>query len=154
MTSDPSLHFPFSDGMLPVISTRELSNFELALSKDGYRIGTHRCSNLLDYNEIPTEYGFITSETKNPNVIGESQPYQFSSEMRGESSLRFYRNLDLEACLWEFNTYYDMSELLDQCGGQVGTDGQVRNQIQIYSEFNFVTCNVHLFLYVYNIIYR
>ena len=111
--------------MLPVISTRELSNFELALSKDGYRVGTHRCSNLLDFNEIPTEYGFITSETKNANVIGESQPYQFSEEMRGASSLRFYRNLDLEACLWEFNTYYDMSELLDQCGGQVGTDGQV-----------------------------
>ncbi|XP_033631977.1 extracellular matrix protein 3-like [Asterias rubens] len=132
---------PHVDGMLPVISTRELSNFELALSKDGYRVGTHRCSNLLDFNEIPTEYGFITSETKNANVIGESQPYQFSEEMRGASSLRFYRNLDLEACLWEFNTYYDMSELLDQCGGQVGTDGQVLDLIQSY-----VTLRVPLYV--------
>ncbi len=132
---------PHVDGMLPVISTRELSNFELALSKDGYRVGTHRCSNLLDFNEIPTEYGFITSETKNANVIGESQPYQFSSEMRGASSLRFYRNLDLEACLWEFTTYYDMSELLDECGGQVGTDGQVLDLIQSY-----VTLRVPLYV--------
>lgn len=123
---------PHIDGMLPVISTRQLSNFELALSKDGYRLGTHRCSNLLDYNEVFTEYGFITDETKNPNVIGESQPYQYSADMRGASTLRFYRNLDLEACLWEFTTYYDMSELLDQCGGQIGTDGQVLDSVQSY----------------------
>lgn len=111
--------------MLPVISTRQLSNFELALSPDGLRVGTHRCSNLLDFNELPTQYGFISEETKNPNVIGEVVPYQFNQDLRGPSTLRFYRNLDLEACLWEFNAYYDMSELLDECGGKVGTDGQV-----------------------------
>jgi hypothetical protein len=38
--------------MLPVVSTRQLSNFELTLSKDGTRLATHRCSNLLDYNEV------------------------------------------------------------------------------------------------------
>ncbi|XP_038062968.1 extracellular matrix protein 3-like [Patiria miniata] len=127
-----SITMPHVDGMLPVISTRQLSNFELALSKDGYRVGTHRCSNLLDYNEIPTEYGFINSETKNANVIGQSQPYQFSTEMRGAATLRFYRNLDLEACLWDFTTYYDMSELLNECGGQIGTDGQVLDLVQSY----------------------
>lgn len=112
--------------MLPVISTRQLSNFELALSKDGYRVGVHRCSNLLDYDEVPTDYGFITEETKNPNVVGDTFAYQYSPELRGEETLRFYRNLNLEACLWEFNAYYEMSELLDECGGLVGTDGQVR----------------------------
>ena len=111
--------------MLPVISTRQLSNFELALSPDGLRVGTHRCSNLLDFTELPTQYGFISEETKNPNVIGEVVPYQFNQDLRGSSTLRFYRNLDLEACLWEFSAYYDMSELLDECGGVVGTDGQV-----------------------------
>lgn len=111
--------------MLPVISTRPLSNFELTLSPDGTRVGNHRCSNLLDFNEIQTGHGFITDATKNPEIIGETSPYQYSTGMRSANSLRFYRNLNLEACLWEFTSYYDMSELLNDCGGSIGTDGQV-----------------------------
>lgn len=112
-------------GMLPVISTKPLSNFELTLSPDGTRVGNHRCSNLLDFNEIQTGYGFITDATKNPEIIGETSPYQYSTIMRSANSLRFYRNLNLEACLWEFTSYYDMSELLNDCGGSIGTNGQV-----------------------------
>lgn len=118
-----SLCFPA--GMLPIISTRELSNFELTLSPDGTRVGNHKCSNLLDYNEVKTHHGFLTNATKNPEVIGETYPYQYSVPVRGSSTLRFYRNLNLEACLWEFVSYYDMSELLADCGGTIGTDGQV-----------------------------
>lgn len=122
---DIKLH-TFSLGMLPVISTRPLSNFELTLSPDGTRVGNHRCSNLLDFNEIQTAHGFITDATKNPDIIGETLPYQYSVAMRSTNSLRFYRNLNQEACLWEFNSYYDMSELLNDCGGSIGTDGQVK----------------------------
>lgn len=111
--------------MLPVVSTRPLSNFELTLSPDGTRVGNHRCSNLLDYGEVRTRHGFITAATRNPEVIGGTAPYQYSATLRGESTLRFYRNLHLEACLWEFVSYYDMSELLSDCGGSIGTDGQV-----------------------------
>lgn len=113
--------------MLPVISTRELSNFELTLSPDGTRVGNHKCSNLLDYTEVKTHHGFLTDATKNPDVIGETIPYQYSPTIRGFNTLRFYRNLNLEACLWEFVSYYDMSELLTDCGGTIGTDGQVWN---------------------------
>lgn len=116
-----------SSGMLPVVSTRPLSNFELTLSPDGTRVGHHRCSNLLDYTEVKTRHGFLTEATKNPEVIGETSPYQYSTFLRGSSALRFYRNLNLEACLWEFTSYYDMSELLSDCGGTIGTDGQVSN---------------------------
>ncbi|XP_076130115.1 FRAS1-related extracellular matrix protein 2a isoform X2 [Alosa pseudoharengus] len=123
---------PHIDGMLPVISTRALSNFELTLSPDGTRVGNHRCSNLLDYNEVSTRYGFITEDTRNPESIGETSPYQYSSALRGAGALRFYRNLNLEACLWEFVSYYDMSELLTDCGGSIGTDGQVLNLVQSY----------------------
>lgn len=115
--------------MLPVISTRELSNFELTLSHDGTRVGNHKCSNLLDYTEVKTHHGFLTDATKNPDVIGETIPYQYSPTIRGFNTLRFYRNLNLEACLWEFISYYDMSELLTDCGGTIGTDGQVWNLI-------------------------
>ncbi|XP_034024301.1 FRAS1-related extracellular matrix protein 2-like isoform X1 [Thalassophryne amazonica] len=123
---------PHIDGMLPVVSTRPLSNFELTLSPDGTRVGNHRCSNLLDYAEVKTRYGFLTEATKNPEVIGETAPYQYSATLRGSSTLRFYRNLNLEACLWEFTSYYDMSELLSDCGGTIGTDGQVLNLVQSY----------------------
>ncbi|KAM6946095.1 FRAS1-related extracellular matrix protein 2b [Aplochiton taeniatus] len=123
---------PHIDGMLPVVSTRPLSNFELTLSPDGTRVGNHRCSNLLDYGEVQTRYGFLTEQTKNPEAIGETAPYQYSAPLRAASTLRFYRNLNLEACLWEFTSYYDMSELLSDCGGTVGTDGQVLNLVQSY----------------------
>uniref|UniRef100_A0A8D1XWP0 FRAS1-related extracellular matrix protein 2 n=1 Tax=Sus scrofa TaxID=9823 RepID=A0A8D1XWP0_PIG len=137
---------PHTDGMLPVISTKELSNFELTLSPDGTRAGNHKCSNLLDYTEVKTHHGFLTDATKNPDVIGETYPYQYSSSIRGSRTLRFYRNLNLEACLWEFVSYYDMSELLTDCGGTIGTDGQVLNLVQSY-----VTLRVPLYVsYVFH----
>ncbi|XP_076004144.1 FRAS1-related extracellular matrix protein 3 [Genypterus blacodes] len=141
-----TVNMPHMDGMLPVISTRPLSNFELTLSPDGTRVGNHRCSNLLDFNEIQTGHGFITDATKNPEIIGETSPYQYSNVMRSSNSLRFYRNLNLEACLWEFTSYYDMSELLNDCAGSIGTDGQVLNLVQSY-----VTLRVPLFVsYVFH----
>ncbi|XP_069098697.1 FRAS1-related extracellular matrix protein 3 [Pleurodeles waltl] len=137
---------PHMDGMLPVISTRPMSNFELTLSPDGTRVGNHKCSNLLDYNEIPTRHGFITDNTKNPEVIGETSPYQYNTALRTARTLRFYRNLNLEACLWEFDSYYDMSELLTDCSGSIGTDGQVLNLVQSY-----VTLRVPLYVsYVFH----
>ncbi|KAM7179831.1 FRAS1-related extracellular matrix protein 2 [Macrochelys suwanniensis] len=141
-----TITMPHIDGMLPVISTRELSNFELTLSPDGTRVGNHKCSNLLDYTEVKTHHGFLTDATKNPDVIGETIPYQHSASIRGPSTLRFYRNLNLEACLWEFVSYYDMSELLTDCGGTIGTDGQVLNLVQSY-----VTLRVPLYVsYVFH----
>ncbi|KAL8593533.1 hypothetical protein ACOMHN_048747 [Nucella lapillus] len=127
-----SVRIPHRDGMLPIVSTRQLSNFELTLSKDGTRLAMHRCSNLLDFTEVKTDFGFLTNQTKNPNIIGEVEPYQFSAKLRTNSTLRFYRNLDLESCLWEFVSYYDMSELITDCGGEINTDGQVLNLKQSY----------------------
>ncbi|XP_013926262.1 PREDICTED: FRAS1-related extracellular matrix protein 2-like [Thamnophis sirtalis] len=141
-----SVTMPHIDGMLPVISTRPLSNFELTLSPDGTRVGNHKCSNLLDYNEIETKHGFITDDIKNPEVIGETSSYQYSSSIRSAKTLRFYRNLNLEACLWEFISYYDMSELVTSCSGSIGTDGQVLNLVQSY-----VTLRVPLYVsYVFH----
>ncbi|XP_003799755.1 FRAS1-related extracellular matrix protein 2 [Otolemur garnettii] len=137
---------PHIDGMLPVVSTRELSNFELTLSPDGTRVGNHKCSNLLDYTEVKTHHGFLTDATKNPEIIGETYPHQYSSSIRGSGTLRFYRSLHLEACLWEFVSYYDVSELLTDCGGTIGTDGQVLNLVQSY-----VTLRVPLYVsYVFH----
>uniref|UniRef100_A0A4W4G1W9 Calx-beta domain-containing protein n=1 Tax=Electrophorus electricus TaxID=8005 RepID=A0A4W4G1W9_ELEEL len=127
-----SVTMPHLDGLLPVVSTRALSNFKLTLSRDGGRASHHRCSNLLDAAEVPTRHGFLTGATGHSAGVGESAPYQHSAPLRGQATLRFYRNLDLEACLWEFVTYYDMSELLTDCGGRIGTEGQVLNLVQSY----------------------
>ncbi|XP_029622601.1 FRAS1-related extracellular matrix protein 2a [Salmo trutta] len=132
---------PHIDGMLPVISTRPLSNMELSLSPDGTRVGNHLCSNLLDYSEVTTGHGFITAES-----VGDTSPYQYSTPMRGDNTLRFYKNLNLEACLWGFTSYYNMSELLTDCGGTIRTDGQVLNLVQSY-----VTLRVPLYVsYVFH----
>ncbi|XP_073730361.1 FRAS1-related extracellular matrix protein 2a isoform X1 [Misgurnus anguillicaudatus] len=137
---------PHIDGMLPVVSTRALSNFELTLSPDGTRVGNHKCSNLLDFNEVSTRHGFLTDATQNIETAGDTLPYQYSVALRGQSTLRYYRNLNLEACLWEFVSYYDMSELLTDCGGSIGTDGQVLNLVQSY-----VTLRVPLYVsYVFH----
>nr|XP_039265536.1 FRAS1-related extracellular matrix protein 2-like [Styela clava] len=127
-----SVLMPHIDGMLPVISTRKLSNYEITLSRDASRVGNHRCSNILNFDEIKTQHGFISEGLTDRNIIGETYPYQFSSALRGNNTLRFYKNLNLEACLWNFESYYDMSELLNECGGDVGTDGQVLNNVQSY----------------------
>uniref|UniRef100_G3VZM2 Calx-beta domain-containing protein n=1 Tax=Sarcophilus harrisii TaxID=9305 RepID=G3VZM2_SARHA len=134
------------DGMLPVISTQPLSNLELTLSPDGSRVSNHKCSNLLDYSEIQTKHGFIKEPARSPDIISETLPYQYSSSLRSARTLRFYHNLDLDSCLWEFSNYYDMSELLTACGGSVSTDGQVLNLVQSH-----VTLRVPLFVsYVFH----
>uniref|UniRef100_A0A4W4F1X1 Cadherin domain-containing protein n=1 Tax=Electrophorus electricus TaxID=8005 RepID=A0A4W4F1X1_ELEEL len=137
---------PHIDGMLPVVSTHPLSNFELTLSPDGSRVATHRCSNLLDAAEVRTRHGFVTGATHHPEAAGGAAPYQYSAALRGRSTLRFYQNLHLEACTWVFISYYDMSELLSDCGGTIGTDGQVLNLVQSY-----VTLRVPLYVsYVFH----
>jgi hypothetical protein len=46
-----TVNVPHQDGMLPVVSTWQPSNFEFILSPDALRQGQHQCSNLLDYSE-------------------------------------------------------------------------------------------------------
>lgn len=136
-----SIVIPHRDGMFPVVSTRRLSNFELILSPDGTRIGQHRCSNLLDYDEIQTQFGFITNETRNADMTSVMEPYQYNSKLRGDTALRFYRNLNLESCLWKFTAYYDISELVNICGGDITTHGQAQNLKQSYM-------SLHIPLYI------
>ena len=61
----------------------------------------------------------------------DTMPYQYSSYLRGERTLQFYRNLNLEACIWEFENWFHMSELQQACGGEITTDGQVIQAIAL-----------------------
>ena len=86
-----SVTIPHRDGLLPIISTTRLTNFDLTLSKDGFRLGQHSCSNLLNFDEVQTTYGFLTNSTTRRKTVREVEPYQFSTELRTEQTLRFYR---------------------------------------------------------------
>ncbi|XP_060078834.1 extracellular matrix protein 3-like [Ylistrum balloti] len=123
-----TITIPHHDGLLPVLSTHQLSNFDFILTHNALRVAQHKCSNLLDISDlqVTSGFGFVSNSTRNRNSLG-LEPYQFSSSLRGDSTLRFYRNLDLESCLWEFDGYFDMSELVSVCGGQISTDGQPIN---------------------------
>ncbi len=79
---------PHFDGLMPAISTKQLSNFEIALSPDASRVAQHTCSNLLDINEIRTRFGFIKNQIIDPDSAGESQPYQYDAGLRGNATLR------------------------------------------------------------------
>ena len=86
---------PHFDGLMPAISTKLLSNFEIALSPDASRVAQHTCSNLLDINEVRTRFGFIKNQIINPELAGESQPYQYDVALRGNSTLRFDKPFNL-----------------------------------------------------------
>ena len=82
---------PHFDGLLPAISTRQLSNFEIALSPDASRVAQHTCSNLLDIDEIRTRFGFLKNGIIDPDNAGESLPYQYDIGLRGNATLRYLK---------------------------------------------------------------
>ena len=82
---------PHRDGMLPIVSTARLTNFDLTLSPGSYRLGLHPCSNLLDYNEHQTKAGFITEHVGSAYAVPEQEPFQYNVELRGDKTTRFYR---------------------------------------------------------------
>lgn len=86
-----TVNVPHQDGMLPVVSTWQPSNFEFILSPDALRQGQHQCSNLIDFSESRSDFGFVSNRTKNPFMIGEIEPYQNSADLRTAKTLRFYR---------------------------------------------------------------
>lgn len=141
------LAIPHTDGLIPVISTKRLRSFKRILRPGVLRQAQHKCSNLLDVNELITNFGFVSPSMKDRESMIEGEPYQFSSELRSNRTIRFYRNLDLESCVWTFNSYYDLSELTQYCGASVTSDGQSRDIAQ-----SQITVRVPLYVsYVYRV---
>lgn len=57
---------------------------------------------------------------------GYDRPYQLDPAVREPKSIQLYQHLNLKSCIWTFDAYYDMTELIDVCGGSVTADFQVR----------------------------
>ncbi|XP_065668543.1 FRAS1-related extracellular matrix protein 2 isoform X4 [Hydra vulgaris] len=135
-----SVLIPHIDGLLPLISTKELSNPKLSLSPDRIRTALYKCSNLLNADEIQTLFGFNKRDSDSFTQI---YPYEFDSDVRGRDTVRFYQNLDLDLCLWKFESHYDMSELINECEGSISTNDQIKSQAVLYIILPFYVSYLH-----------
>ncbi|WAQ99627.1 FREM2-like protein, partial [Mya arenaria] len=112
--------------MLPVISTRKMANYELTLNDDGSHKNKHQCTNLLKSGGIGAGFGVNHHDLM--GFYGSSLP-----------------NLDMSSCLWTFDAYYNMSELVSRCGALMDTDSQMPGSPQ-----SFVVVKLPLFVsYLY-----
>lgn len=109
---------PHSDGLIPIMSTQPLHGIRHVMSESAYR-SHHKCSNL------QPAMGFLSQ--RDDNLRQPSLPFEFSRNIRTESAVRLYRHLDSTGCLWHFEAWYTMTELVQLCGGQVTSNFQVRN---------------------------
>uniref|UniRef100_A0A3Q3BPI3 Fraser extracellular matrix complex subunit 1 n=1 Tax=Haplochromis burtoni TaxID=8153 RepID=A0A3Q3BPI3_HAPBU len=143
-----SVQIPHQDGMLPLVSTMPLHNLHFLLSESIYR-QQHVCSNLVTLKDLQgiAESGFLDDVSYDSISLGPGydRPYQFNPNVREGKSLQFYKHLNLKSCIWTFDAYYDMTELIDVCGGSVTADFQVRDSAQ-----SFLTVQVPLYVsYIY-----
>ena len=110
------IQLPHVDGSIPVLSTQPLHSLAYVLSDPAYRLH-HKCSNL--------QPGFGFLDEKSATNSSRRFTYEFSKSLRQESAIRLYRHLDFNSCLWNFEAWYSMTDLVDLCGGQVQTDQKV-----------------------------
>ncbi|KAI4572268.1 hypothetical protein MJT46_005336 [Ovis ammon polii x Ovis aries] len=143
-----SVQIPHQDGMLPLISTMPLHNLHFLLSESIYR-HQHVCSNLVTTRDLRgiSEAGFLDDRVHDSVALGPGydRPFQFDPSVREPKTIQLYKHLNLKSCVWTFDAYYDMTELIDVCGGSVTADFQVRDSAQ-----SFLTVHVPLHVsYVY-----
>ncbi|KAL2092359.1 hypothetical protein ACEWY4_012157 [Coilia grayii] len=143
-----SVQIPHQDGMLPLVSTMPLHNLHFLLSESIYR-HQHICSNLVTIKDLQgiSETGFLDDVSYDSISLGPGydRPYQFNPSVREPKTIQLYKHLNLKSCIWTFDAYYDMTELIDVCGGSVTADFQVRDSAQ-----SFLTVQVPLYVsYIY-----
>ncbi|CAM4540352.1 unnamed protein product [Leuciscus chuanchicus] len=143
-----SVQIPHQDGMLPLVSTMPLHNLHFLLSESIYR-QQHVCSNLVTLKDLHgiSETGFLDDVSYDSISLGPGydRPYQFNPGVREPRTIQLYKHLNLKSCIWTFDAYYDMTELIDVCGGSVTADFQVRDSAQ-----SFLTVQVPLYVsYIY-----
>lgn len=119
-----SIKVPHQDGHLPLISTYPIHNLRYLLAEPVYR-QQHLCSNLITPSERSgiVNSGFL--DTRDSDVLSYKFPHQFDAYYRENKTLDLYRHLNMKSCMWQFDAWYHMTELVDVCGGKVSADFQV-----------------------------
>ena len=82
--------------------------------------------------------GFIekTDYSKLSLGPGHDKPYQFDPTVREPKSIDLYKYLNLKSCLWQFDAYYHLNELIDFCNGKAANDFEVRASEYCSSFYN------------------
>ncbi|XP_071403699.1 extracellular matrix organizing protein FRAS1-like isoform X2 [Pithys albifrons albifrons] len=147
------VQIPHQDGMLPLISTLPLHNLHFLLSESIYR-HHHVCSNLVTVRDLRgiSEGGFLDGVTPDSLVLGTGydHPYQLDPVVREPKTIQLYQHLNLKSCIWPFDAYYDMTELIDVCGSSVTADFQVQDSAQ-----SLLTVHIPLYVsYIYVMVPR
>lgn len=119
-----SIKVPHQDGHLPLISTYPIHNLRYLLAEPVYR-QQHLCSNLISPSERSgiVDSGFLDSSS--PDQLSYHFPHQFDPRFRENKTLTLYRHLNMKSCMWKFDAWYHMTDLVDVCGGKVTSDFQV-----------------------------
>lgn len=95
------------------------------------------------------ETGFLDDVSYDSISLGPGydRPYQFNPGVREPKTIQLYKHLNLKSCIWTFDAYYDMTELIDVCGGSVAADFQVDKLIYsrlMYASQGPSTLHLHL----------
>ncbi|XP_048248290.1 extracellular matrix organizing protein FRAS1-like isoform X2 [Haliotis rufescens] len=148
-----SVKIPHQDGMLPLISTFPLHNLRFLLAEPIYR-QQHVCSNIItaEEREPLIDEGFFDGKLGDslPYGPGHEFPYQFDDDLREEKTLSLYKHLNLKSCIWTFDAWYHMTELVDICGGRIVSDFQVKDtgqshltvRVPLYVSYLYATAPV------------
>lgn len=93
----------------------------------GSQQGASLHTELLFLSPSPTEAGFLDDKVYDSTAMGPGydRPFQFDPSVREPKTTQLYKHLNLKSCVWTFDAYYDMTELIDVCGGSVTADFQV-----------------------------
>lgn len=91
----------------------------------------------------PAEAGFLDDAGFHSTALGPGydRPFQFDPSVREPKTIQLYRHLNLKSCVWTFDAFYDMTELIDVCGGSVTADFQVGT---LFDAFCDVTELIHV----------
>lgn len=119
-----SIKVPHQDGHLPLISTYPIHNLRFLLSEPVYR-QQHLCSNLITPSERSgiVNSGFLDNGELDPASY--NFPHQYDPHLRENKTLDLYHHLNMKSCMWRFDAWYHMSDLVDVCGGKIMADFQV-----------------------------
>lgn len=120
-----TVEIPHQDGMLPVISTLPIHNINYLLTQSSFT-KHHACSSLPNTTDATSNIlnSFLTR--------GSYSADDAASGMRTEPAARLYKHLNRLTCRWRFEGWFDVSSVVDRCGGQVTRNFDVGSASQSF----------------------
>lgn len=116
-----SIEVPYSDGIVPLISTMPILNIRHLINDKFQFYPNHICSNFfkLSSQESHLKFGFIEPNEYESDQNQSNDINERINSYRNNKTLKFYSYLDKEKCLWKITGFYDLTELTSYCQAQI-----------------------------------